>query len=142
METSNYISLGALFVSIVALIPQYHLVFSKRKIEHQKSENEQRNESSATEETYEIEKNIESKEPNESKEPMPFMLKILMLVVFAVASFLVEIILFSMIAYFCGVEVSLDTMTLLWKVIFYALFFIPGVFLFLAFLTFVANTTD
>jgi hypothetical protein len=107
-----------------------------------KSDNEKKVESSVVKEPSVMVDNKEPKDSLEPKEPMPYMLRILMLVVFAVISFLVEIILFSIIAYFFSVQVNVDTMTPLWKYSFYSLFFIPGVFLFLAFLTFVANTTD
>ncbi|MBI3719730.1 MAG: hypothetical protein HY252_14200 [Sphingobacteriales bacterium] len=132
METSNLIALGALLVAILGLIPQFHQMFSNRKskkILSQKIEKKELNPDELNKEKSE-------------KAPMPYMLRILMLVIFAVGSFLIEIIVFSIVAYFFKVNVDLTTMPLIWKIIFYSLFFIPGVFLFLAFLTFVANTED
>lgn len=81
-------------------------------------------------------------EAEEEREPMSPMMRILMLVLFAVASFLIEIIIFGIIAFFFGVEVNLTTMPLIWKIIFFALFLIPGTLLFLALLVFVSNTED
>ena len=132
METSNLIALGALIVALVGLIPQFYPMFSKKKTKKKTIKPQQNIEEKATEETKDT----------KEKEPMPFMLRILMLVVFAVAIFLIEIIIFGIVAYCFGVTIDLGTMPLIWKVIFYSLFFIPGVFLFLAFLTFVANTED
>lgn len=129
METSNLIALGALIVAVLGLFPQFYTMFPKKNTIDKTPEKKESN----TEEQH--------KEIVE-KEPMPFMLRILMLVIFAVASFLIEIIVFGIIAHLFGVNIDLATMSLIWKVIFYSLFLIPGVFLFLAFLTFVANTTD
>lgn len=47
---------------------------------------------------------------------------------------LVELILFSWLAYFFGVEVNVTKMATNWLVAFYALFIIPGVCFFLAFI--------
>jgi|LakMenEpi03Aug12_release.lakeMendotaPanAssembly.Ray.scaffolds.fasta_scaffold1779024_1 hypothetical protein len=132
MDTSNLIALGALIVAVLGLVPQFYGMFSKKKTRKKNDKTAGKVES----------KTEEQQKENVEKEPMPPMLRILMLVVFAVAIFLIEIIIFGIIAHLCGVNVDLATMSLLWKVIFYSLFFIPGVFLFLAFLTFVANTTD
>lgn len=132
METSNLIALGALIVAVLGLFPQFYTMFSKKKTKKKIDKTPEKTES----------KKDEKQKENVEKEPMPPMLRILMLVIFAVASFLIEIIIFGIIAHLFGVNVDLATMSLIWKVIFYSLFFIPGVFLFLAFLTFVANTTD
>lgn len=132
METSSLIALGALIVAVFGLGPQFYQIFSKKKPKKKKNKSEK----------VESKKDDQLKKEEEDKEPTPFMLRILMLVIFAVASCLIEIIIFGIIANFCGVEVNLETMPLLWKVIFFSLFLIPGVFLFLAFLVFVANTED
>ena len=132
METSNLIALGALIVALAGLIPQFYPMFSKKKAKKKIGKTQEK-----------VEAKTEEKQKEDiEKEPMPYMLRILMLVIFAVASFLIEIIIFGIIAHLFGVNIDLATMTLIWKVIFYLLFFIPGVFLFLAFLTFVGNTTD
>lgn len=133
METSNLIALGALIVAVVGLIPQFHELFSRRG-KSTKKPNSKKEKSEA-----EITK---TEEAEEEREPMSPMMKILMLVIFAVASFLIEIIIFGIIAYMFGVEVNFTTMPLIWKIIFFALFLIPGAFLFLAFLVFIANTED
>jgi hypothetical protein len=132
METSNLIALGALIVAVLGLLPQFYTMISEKKTKNKIVKAPVKIES----------KTEEQQKENVEKEPMPPMLRILMLVIFAVASFLIEIIIFGIIAHLCGVNIDLATMSLIWKVIFYSLFFIPGVFLFLAFLTFVANTTD
>jgi len=132
METSNLIALGALIVAVLGLFPQFYPMFSKKKAKKKINKTPEKTESKTEEQPKE----------NVEKEPMPFMLRILMLVIFAVASFLIEIIIFGIVAHLFGVNIDLATMSLIWKVIFYLLFLIPGVFLFLAFLTFVANTTD
>ena len=139
METSNIIALGALIVAVIGLIPQFLQIFGKTKSEKTNLINVKTIDSSKTKEAIETE-NL--KKTDEDKEPMPFMFRILMLVVFAVASFLIEIIIFGIIAHFYGVEVNLEVMTLFWKSIYYSLFFIPGVFLFLALLTLSSNMTD
>lgn len=54
----------------------------------------------------------------------------------AVATFLVELIIFSLIAMLFGVSINIETMPLNWLFGFYALFVLPsimGVFSFLAF---------
>ncbi len=142
METSNLIALGALIVAVIGLVPTFLQVFNKRKSEGHNFTNNKLTASSKSKEVSGNMKSKDVKETGETKVPMPFMLRILMLVVFAIASFLIEIILFGIIAHFCGVEVNLETMTLLWKVIFYSLFFILGIFLFLVLLTLSANLTD
>lgn len=48
---------------------------------------------------------------------------------------LVELVLFSWVAHFAGVDVNVTTMTTSWLVAFYALFLVPGVCLLYAFLT-------
>lgn len=133
METSNWIALGALIVAIVGLIPQFHSIFTRKK----------RNSRTAVKKTAKAEaRPIKEKEEIDDEESMPFMLRILLLVVYAVAIFIVEIILFSVVAHFFDVNIDLATMPLIWKVVFFALFFIPGVFLFLAFLQFAFNLDD
>lgn len=131
METSNLIALGALIVAVLGLIPQFYAMYSTKG----KQENSDSVPSPAA-----VVSN--SKKADNVKEPMPYMLRILMQVIFAVASFLIEIIIFGIVAYLFGVSMDLNTMPLVWKLIFYSLFLIPGAFLFLAFLTFIANTTD
>jgi hypothetical protein len=136
METSNLIALAALIVAVVGLIPQFSQVFGSKKLVNHSPEEKQ---------ISPVEPVINAPPPNEiedKKVEMSFGLRILLLIVFAVATFLIEIIIFGIIAYFCNVEVNIGSMTTMWNVIFLSLFFIPGAFLFLAFWTVVANTTD
>lgn len=131
METSNLIALSALMVAIVGLIPQFHQMFPRNKSKK------------PIVRIAKAESNLDALDKGEEKKkPMPFMLRILILITIAVAVFLIEIILFGIVAHFFDVKVDLATMSLLWKIIFYSLFFIPGTFLFLALLVFVANTDD
>jgi uncharacterized protein YqhQ len=132
METSNLIALGALAVTVIGLIPQFYQMLLRKKSKKKKMTRIAKAESNSDELNKE----------EEEKKSMPFPLTILMLVIFAVASFLIEIIIFGVIAYFFGVKVDWATMSLLWRAIFCSLFFIPCVFLFLAFLTFVGNLDD
>ncbi len=132
LGTSNLIALGALIVAILGLLPQFYIMIFEKKTKNR-----------ILKDPVKIKSQTEDqRKENVEKEPMPPMLRILMLVIFAVASFLIEIIIFGIITHLCGVNLDLATMSLIWKVIFYSLFFIPGAFLFLALLTFVANTTD
>lgn len=133
MEKSDWIALGALFVAILGLIPQFYQTFDIGKSTKQKKKKKKNipNENSTA----------DSNEVNNQKE-MPTMMRMLMLVIFAFASFLIEIIMFSSIAHLFDVDVNLTTMSLVWKITFFLLFLIPGVFLFLSFLVFVGNTKD
>ena len=139
METSNAIALGALIISLIGLIPQFYQAFNKKGNVNKdtKSPKVKMLDSKVTEESESNNEKIKSE-----KEPMPYMLRILLLVIFAFATFLIEIIIFGAIAHYSGIAVNPDTMPHMWKLIYYALFLIPGVFLFLAFLTFVGNLKD
>ncbi len=133
MKTSNWIALGALIVAVLGLIPQFYSIFAKKK----------RNNRTTVKKTTKAEaKPNKEKEEIEDEESMPFMLRILLFVVYAVAVFLIEIILFGVAAYFFDVSMDFETMPFIWKAIFGSLFLIPGVLLFLAIVTFVANTDD
>lgn len=137
MNKSEWIALGALLVSLIGLIPQFKQAFSISKTDKKKKSKKYKK---VNIEDSISNINLESK--NEEKEEMSPMMRILLLVIFAFASFLIEIIFFSGIASIMGVDVNLSTMTIVWKIIFYSLFLIPGTFLFLAFLAFIANTED
>lgn len=128
MEISNWIALGALLIATIGLIPQFHQAFQKSRKTKEKEEEQIDN----------------SKERKEEKEqtPMPFMLRILMMIVFAFSTLLIELIIFSWLAHFFEIEIDLETMPLNWQVGFYSMFAIPGVFVFLAIVTLSANSTD
>ena len=133
MEISNWIALGALFVAVFGLIPQFYQILGKSKTKKSKDKKTIGTDS---------EKSDIPQKPEEEKKPMPFMMRILVLVIFAFASLLIEMILFGIVANIFGVGMNLGTMTLIWKIIFYSLFLIPGAFLFLAFVVLSANMDD
>ena len=139
MNKSEWIALGALFVSLIGLIPQFKQAFGisntvKKKKKKSKKHKIANNKISNL--------NVELESKNEDVEIMSPMMRILLLVIFAFASFLIEIIIFTGIASIFGVAFNLSTMALVWKIIFYSLFLVPGAFLFLAFLAFIENTED
>ncbi len=143
MEISNWIALGALLVAILGLIPQFYQIFNKNKKHKNKITLETKNAKPDTSQKPSQENKLDiSKNPKKEDEPMPFMLRILVLVIFAFASLLIEMILFGAIAHFFGVKMNLETMTLVWKIISFSLFLIPGTFLFLALVTLSANMED
>lgn len=67
-----------------------------------------------------------------SDETMPPMIRVLGLGVVAILIGLIELLVFSAVAFYCGVKVDLITMTLVWKIAFVSLFIIPGLLLFFA----------
>ena len=112
LGTSNLIALGALIVAILGLLPQFYIMIFEKKTKNR-----------ILKDPVKIKSQTEDqRKENVEKEPMPPMLRILMLVIFAVASFLIEIIIFGIITHLCGVNLDLATMSLIWKVIFYSLF--------------------
>lgn len=141
METSNLIALGALLVAIIGLIPQFYQSFNKNKQDDKKNKNSKsrtKNKSSINDDKL----TSEIPQPEIPDKPIPFMLRILTMVVMAVAIFLIEIIIFSGIAYLANVKVNLQTMPLTWQIVFYSLFLIPGILLVFACYILVANTED
>jgi hypothetical protein len=135
METSNLIALVALIVAILGIIPQFQELFSRRR----RIKPDRKPNSKIVKNKAEIAKMGEA---GKEREPMSPMMRILILIIFAVAIFLMEIIIFGIITYFFDIEVNLATLPLIWKIIFFALFLIPGTFLILAMLVFVGNTED
>ena len=134
MEPSNLIALGALLVATLGLIPQFYQSFYHKKTIKKRNNKiivESKNE-----------KPIDTPKPEAESKPLPFMLRILLNVIFAFASLLIEMIIFGIVAHLFGVELNLEKMTLVWKIVFFSLFLIPGAFLFLASLTLVANLDD
>jgi hypothetical protein len=133
MGLSNWIALGALLVAVLGLIPQFYQSFYSKKTIKRKDKK--------VEETKSEKPDNLSKSEEEAK-PWPFMLRILLNVIFAFASLLIEMIIFGIIAQLFGVSMNLDTMPLIWKIVFFSLFLVPGVFLFLALVVLSANTID
>lgn len=121
MNKSDWIALGALLVAFVGLIPQYYQAFSSK----QKKKTISRTKDITT-------KSIEIQIPDNNKEELktkaqPPMIRILIFLVLAVIIGLIELIIFSAIAYYFDVKVDMNTMPLLWKIFFYSLFVIPGI---------------
>jgi hypothetical protein len=137
MNKSDWIVLGALLMAFVGLIPQYYQAFS-RKSKKKKAISTKNNSTKPVETPSEEILNGESAKG----EPQPPMIRILIFIVTAIIIGLIELIVFSAIAHFFGVKVDLDTMTLLWKIVFYSLFVIPGILFIYAFMVFTTMFDD
>lgn len=138
MNKSDWIALGALLVAFVGLIPQYYQAFSKRQ---KKKKNAPTTKDTSTK-PIETPTTESSKEESTKREPQPPMIRILIFLVTAIIIGLIELIIFSAVAHYCGVKVDLSTMTLLWKIVFYSLFVIPGILFVYAFLVFTTMFDD
>ena len=69
-------------------------------------------------------------------------MKAFVLTVMAALIGIIELILFSWFAYLFGVTVDPSKMSLTWTLGFYALYLIPGLLLFLAFINIVSTFED
>lgn len=139
MEISNLIALGALIVSFIALIPSYYQAFFPSRKSNSADMTKKPITSDKEGSNTDSNRFVDAKALSDVKadeEPMPIMLRVLVLTVLGVIIGLVELIIFSVIAYFFGVEVNLETMPLVWKIIFFSLIIIPWVLFWLAFVTF------
>ncbi|MFO0321677.1 MAG: hypothetical protein ACK504_04525 [Bacteroidota bacterium] len=138
MNKSDWIALGALLVAFVGLIPQFYQAFSK-KPKKKKTTSANKVPLGKSNETPTLET---SKDDITKREPQPPMIRILVFLVTAIIIGLIELIIFSAIAHYFGVKVDLNTMTLLWKIVFYSLFVIPGILFVYAFLVFTTMFDD
>jgi len=134
MVLSNWIALGALLVTVLGLIPQFYQAFYSKKTIKKKDTNV------VIESKHENSDNLPT--PKQEAKPWPFMLRILLNVIFAFASLLIEMIIFGLVAHLYGVDLNLEKMTLVWKIVFFSLFLVPGAFLFLAILILSINMDD
>lgn len=124
MNRSDWIALAACIAAFLGLIPSFYQTFAQKKKVHRKK-NSKNIENTVKTDSEEVEK-------TEKKEPMPPMLRILTLALTALVVGLIELLIFSAVAHFCGVKVEFTTMTLVWRIVFCSLFLIPGILLFFA----------
>ncbi|MBL7936676.1 MAG: hypothetical protein JNM51_12795 [Bacteroidia bacterium] len=134
MNRSDWIALAACIAAFLGLIPQFRQMSFDRKDRKKikKSSNKsslKKTDLSSSELNSETAKD---KSPEEQK-PRPLYNAFIQTIA-AVLIFLIELILFSALAYFFNVKVELDNMPLLWTVGFYAIFVVPGLLLFMAFM--------
>ena len=130
METSNLIALGALIIALIGLIPPFYnmLKNTNSQKKYKQIENSK--------------KIIEESKENKKNKPIPFMLRILVLMAFAVAVLLIELIIFGILAHLFQVDISFTTMPIIWKIAFFSLFIIPGTLVFLSTVILSANMGD
>ena len=121
MNTSDYIALAAAVAAFLALIPQF------AQLTRKKGRKKKDSDASSAEPA--------SVEPPKPPEPMELNAfgKTLVLTVYGLAFGVFEIVSFSTAARLYGVAINIETMPTNWLVVFYALFIIPGIFLFWAF---------
>ncbi|HEY3327302.1 MAG TPA: hypothetical protein VGK14_09025 [Novimethylophilus sp.] len=121
MNTSDWIALAAACAAFIGLIPQF------AQMTRTKSSKEKQPVAKATDAATE--------EPQGKSEPVKLndFGKALVLTVCGLAIGVVEIVLFSTFANIYGIAISTVTMPTNWLIVFYALFVVPGVFLFMAF---------
>ena len=119
MNTSDWIALAACVAAFLALIPAFTPMLRGRK-SHGKMDSTQASTSPS-----------KSADPSEPAKLNAFG-KALVLTSMALVIGVIEIVLFSAIAEAFGVAVDVKTMPTNWLIVFYALFFIPGVCLFWA----------
>jgi hypothetical protein len=143
METSNLIALGALIVAFIGLIPSFHQAFSQRNKDKKKSKTT-KTKNNSIDKIRELDKSqdVGTEDKKVEDKPMPTMLRVIVLSLTGVIIGLIELIIFSGFAYFCDVTVDLATMSLVWKIVFYSLFVVPGIFFWFAFCTFTTMLTD
>jgi hypothetical protein len=131
MTKSDWIALAACIATFLALIPSFLTLMRDRKPKKQLKKNNQ----------PEIKQNTEVKPENQKKSHGPFM-NAFVLTIMAVVIGIIEFILFSWFAYMFGVVVEFGKMPLIWNVVFYSLFLIPGVLLFLALINILGTFED
>jgi hypothetical protein len=71
---------------------------------------------------------------DKAEKPTPAYMKALACTSMAFVLFVIELVIFTWIAHLFGVAADFDTMTLPWRMGFVAIFLIPGLLLFVAFL--------
>jgi TRAP-type C4-dicarboxylate transport system permease small subunit len=121
MSTSDYIALAAAVAAFLALVPQFAQLLRK------KGRKKRDPDVSSAE--------LASAEPPKPPEPIELNAfgKALVLTAYGLAFGVIEIVSFNFVARLYGVAIDVETMPTDWLVVFYALFIIPGLFLFWAF---------
>lgn len=120
LTTSDYIALVAAVAAIIALYPQFALL-TREKSKKPNSPTESPATSTA-------------EEPSKPQKPRKLnpLGKALVLASCGLSFGVIEIVYFSLLANWNDVAVNVQTMPIHWLVVFYALFVIPGIFLFWA----------
>lgn len=144
METSNLIALGALIVAFIGLIPSFYQAFSQKKDKDKKKSKSSKTKNNVLDKTTVPDKFSETNTSDKKVEekPMPTMLRVIVLSLTGVIVGLIELIIFSAVAHYCGVTIDLVTMTIVWKTVFYSLFIIPSILLLFAVMVLTTMFTD
>lgn len=125
MHTSDWIALAACIAAFLALIPAFVPLLTRSKSPSKTQDNAPL-------------PNTAKDESASSATPAPPLNNFgtaLVLTALALVIGVVEIVLFSVAARFFGVAVDVNSMPTNWLVVFYALFIIPGLLFFRAFLS-------
>jgi len=129
MNLSDWLALAACIAAFLGLIPPFYQILKKKK---EKKDNKKKSGILESTQSPPInDSKLEEKKLEEKKEQPP-MLKALILTIMAIVIFVIEIILFKAVAYMFGVAIDVNTMSLVWSIVFYSLFLIPGLLLFFA----------
>ena len=131
MMRSDWIALAACIASFVGLIPPFLKLMKEWKPRKRAKQNKQQSDQPVS----------TDKKDTDVQKWGPYM-KAFVLTCMAVLLFLIELILFTWIAYLFGVNIEIGKMPLVWTIGFFALFIIPGLELFLALVNIVSTFED
>ncbi len=134
MNRSDWIALAACIASFLGLIPQF------RQMSFDRKDKKKIKKLSTKSSLNKIDLSPSGVNPKTSKDksleeqkPRPLFNAFIQTIA-AVLIFLIELIIYSAFAYYFNVKVELGNMPLLWTVGFYAIFVVPGLLLFMAFM--------
>jgi hypothetical protein len=121
MNRSDWIALAACIVTFLGIIPPFYQILTTKKIK-------KKNDKPAKEQVT-ASPDLKIEPENQKVRPL---YNAFIQTIAAVLIFLIELIVFSWLAYVFDVKVDISTMPLNWLIGFYALLVIPGLLLFFA----------
>jgi hypothetical protein len=130
MSRAEIISLIACLAAVLALIPSYWLMFGNSK-------SKKRARSKGTESGAPV---LAKDAPEPT--PMPAMVRALALTAMGFAILVIELVVFGLLSRLFGVPTTVAQMPTLWQVGFYAIFAIPALLFFFAFMVVVGMMGD